>query len=243
MIVVRDEIEEIVMSVQSSGSVTSFVDNLDGTYAIGLDAIGNLQAGFKILLKYADASLNRDAVIDSISGSEITITDTKLTQPDTWEMALYFEVGHRAELIKKYINKAKSTNKKVQEYPLFWLYTDCQETPGEQGTYTEMVTTLQSAIVNRTEKELYEENRIEQKFKPVLYPLYELITGAFNSSTYKQKFVTSFGNTEIKFQKIDRPFFGSIAEDKNVLPQITDAIELEYELKWFKQETNCQISI
>jgi hypothetical protein len=244
MIVVRDEIENIVNSFKSSGAVDSFVDNT-GSYTITTSSIGNLQAGFKVVLQYSDTSLNRDVVISAIDSinNTFTFSGTSITQPDTWEMALYYEYGHRIELHKKYTNKAKSGNKRIQEYPLIWLFTDFTQEPGN-GEYIEFSTELGGAIVDQTEYKLYEDERITQKYKPVLYPIFELFESAFNTATNKKKFVTTFGeNGEIRLSQTDRPFFGSSDVNANILPQYTDAIEWGVSLNWFLESNNCQQSI
>lgn len=241
MIVVRDEIEEIILSIKSSGSVTGWVDNV-GSYTVTTSSIGNLQAGFKVVLKYdSDSKLNRDIIVTSVDSANNTFTfsGTGITQPDNWEMAVYFEIGHQKELHKKYLNKAKSLNKRVQEYPLFWLFTNFTQTEGD-NEYTEFSTELSGAIVDFTELNLYEEQRIEQKYKPVLYPLYELMLQAFNNNTYKKKFVTPFGAKKILFTQTDRPFFGSDNPEANILPGYTDAIEWGVNLDWFLEKNNCQ---
>ena len=73
MIIVRDEIEAIVLSVKSSGTVDTWVDNT-GSYTVSTNDLGNLQSGFKIVLIYADTSLNRDVWIDSIDSVNNTFT-------------------------------------------------------------------------------------------------------------------------------------------------------------------------
>jgi hypothetical protein len=224
------------MSLQSSGVVNSFVNNGNGTYTITTNDIGNLEIGFKVVLKYTDTTLNRDIIISAISGNTLTFLGTNITQPDTWEMALYFEHGHRIELNKKYINKAKSVNKMIEQFPLVWLYTDFEERPPVYED-SEFITTLQFALVNRTDKDLYEDQRITQKFKPVLYYIKDLIKEAFNG-IYKRTFITPFGNTEIKLMVVDRPFFGS-PNGENVLPDPTDAIEFQVELNWRKEGSIC----
>jgi hypothetical protein len=234
MIVVREVIEEIVLAVKSSGSVTGFVDNLDGTYTVTTSSVGGLESGFKVLLQYSDTSLNRDVISENVTETTFDFTASNVTQPDTWEMAFYFESGHRVELNKKYTNKGKATNKRIQKYPLFWLYTDFTEEPGE-GEYAEFETNLQGAIVDFSDKTSYEEQRIDNVFKPVLYKYLELIQIAFNTRPYRDNFVTGYGeNYSIKFESTDRPFFGS-ADGENVLPQATDAIELEVNLKWMQE--------
>ena len=243
MIVVRDEIEEIIMSIQSTGSIDSWVDNT-GSYTVGTSDIGNLQEGFKVVLKYADSINDRDVVLTSVDTINDTFTfeGNNISQPDSWEMALYFEFGHQKELHKKYTNKAKAKNKRVQEYPLFWLFTNFTQTEGDRE-YIEFSTELGGAIVDFTDLTYYEEQRIENVYKPVLYPYYYLMVNAFNSSTYRKKFVRPFGEKTILFNQTDRPFFGSDNPEANVLPQFTDAIEWGVSLDWFLESNNCQQSI
>lgn len=241
MINVRAKIEEIVLSVKSSGGLVSFTDNLDGTYTIEAADIGNLAADFKVVLIYSDESNNKDIVISSVDSdlNTFTFSGTNITEPDSWEMAIYFEHGHRIELNKKYTNKAKSINKQVQEYPLIWLYTDFEKNITDTEN-VEFETTLQLAIVDFSNKELYEEQRIDQKFEPVLWPLLELINDAFNKTTYKRNFVTPYGtNKDIDFLQVERPFFGSDDQQANVLPQVTDAIEIQVDLSWRKSGATC----
>ena len=239
MINVRDEIEEIVLSFQSNGDIVSFTDNLDGTYTINTSDLGNLQSGFKIVLTYADSSLNRDVVISSITSSSFTFSGTNITEPTGWQMAVYFEVGHRIELNKKYENKAKAINKRVQEYPLFWLYTDFERTPSDLE-HVAFDTVLQGAIVDFSDKDYYEEQRIDENFKPVLYPYLELFNAALNTLPYKGKFNTPYGSgKEIDIITTDRPFFGSADQTANVLPQVTDAVEWQVNLAWNKNDEVC----
>lgn len=239
MIVIKDEIKAIIDSIRYTDSVDTFTYNGNGTYTIYTPSTYSLQENFKIVLKYSDSTLNRDAVISSLTGSSITIPGTNIPTPDNWELALYFETGHRLELHKKYTNKAKSVNKKIQEYPLFWLYSDTEKRPSnyEDAAFE---TTLQAALVDFSELNLYENERIDNNFKPVLYPLLEIINEAFNTLPNKAKFVTPYGiDKEINFSLFDRPFFGSFDKSQNVLPQITDAIEFSVNLNWRNQTNVC----
>jgi len=238
MINVRDKIEEIVLSIKSTGNVDSWLDNT-GSYTITTASTGNLAVGFKVVLIYADTSLNRDEIITSVTDTTFTFSGSGITEPVSWRMAIYFEEGHRIELNQKYGNKLKSTPRRVSEYPLFWLYTDFQEELGD-GETTAFETELGFSIVNISDIDLMEDERMEQKFKPVLYPYKELIESAFNTAPYKRNFVTPWGEENtIKFKKTDRPFFGSADKEKSVLPQITDAIEFQVNLRWFVESTSC----
>ena len=202
MIVVRDEIEEIALSIKSNGAVNTWVDNI-GSYTIGTSDLGNLQAGFKVVLIYADTSLNRDVVITSINSinKTFTFTGTGITQPLSWEMALYFESGHQKELHKKYTDKGSALNKRVQEYPLIWLFRNIEEEPNTEGGYIEFSTDLIGAIVDFSEIELYDEDRIDEKYIPVLMPYAELFETAFNLGNYLKKFVVPFGQEKIKLSR------------------------------------------
>lgn len=242
MILVRDIIEEIVMGIQSSGNVDSFLDNGDGSYTIttnGNDVTGGLGVGTKLVLIYDDTAFNKDVVITAITSNTITFLSTTITQPTSWKMAIYFDVGHRVELNEKYNNKSKLTNGKVQRYPLFWLYTDFEKDEGN-GEYIAFETDLTGALVDFSNQTAYEEARIEDKFIPVLYPYFQMIETAFNTAPYKRNFVTQFGeDNKIKFKKTDRPFFGSADKKKRVLPQATDAIEFQVKLKWMIGVCEC----
>ena len=243
MILVRDKIEEIVMAIQSSGSVDSYVDNT-GSYTIttnGTDTMGGLGVGTKVVLIYSDTTNNRDAVIDSLTGTTFTFSGTGISQPVSWKMAIYFDVGHRVELNKKYSHKGKVSNSMVQKYPLFWLYTDFEMEEGN-GEYIAFETTLQAALVDFSNATSYEEDRVADVFIPVLYPYLEMIETAFNVAPYKRNFVTVFGeDSRIRFKTVDRPFFGSADKNESVLPQYTDAIEIEMNLKWMIDSCSCAI--
>lgn len=238
MRVVKEIIKQIVLSIKSTGIVDTWTDNT-GSYTIGT-TIGNLQAGFKVVLIYADTTLNRDVVITSITDDSFTFTGTGISEPLSWEMAIYFEVGNRVELNKKYLNKAKSLNKRVQEYPLVWLYTNFREVPSE-FTSIHFTTDLTLALADFSERNLYEEDRLTNKYKPVLYPYFELLKQAFNTRPNKDYFAIPWGQKGIEFTNMDFPYFGSQDQKENVLPEITDAIEFEVALNWRKEYTSCLI--
>ena len=236
MIVVYDQIKALILSLRNQSDVLSFTDNGDGTYTIESTDIYDLQADFKVVLEYSDTTLNRDVIVDSISGNTFTFSGTGITEPDTWFMAIYFEQGHRIELNKKYENKAKSTNKKIQEYPLVWLYSDYEKRPSENENVS-FETTLQFALVDFSQMNLYEDQRIEQKFKPVLYPYIELIDEEINRNSYSYKIHNGWGfESTINLTIFDRPFFGSDDQSKNVLPQVTDAIEFQSTISWIVED-------
>lgn len=243
MILIRDIIEEIVMAIQSSGSVDTWADNT-GSYTIttgGDDTMGGLGIGTKVVLIYSDTTLNRDVVITSLTDNTFTFSGTNITEADSWEMAIYFDVGSRTEMIHKYNTKSKLNNSKVQKFPLFWLYTDFEEEAGN-GEYIAFETILQAALVDQSDATSYEEDRVTNKFIPVLYPYIEMIETAFNTAPYKRNFVTTYGeDKKIKLNKIDRTFFGSADKKKSVLPVITDAREIEINLKWMIGTCECQI--
>ena len=237
MIVVKNVIRDVILTAQSTGTVDAWTDN-SGSYTITTD-VADLEVGFKVVLIYADTTLNQDVIITSITGTTaFTFSGTSITQPATWEMALYFEVGNRNELNRKYLNKAKSINKMVQEYPLVWLYTNFDQEPSE-STGIDFTTDLTFSLVDFTEKNLYEEDRITNKYIPVLYPYLALIKTAFNARPSRDNFIIEYGNKGIDFSTMDFPFFGSQDQKENVLPEITDAIEFGIKLQWRRDKTLC----
>jgi len=243
-ILIRDIIEEIVMAIQSSGGIDTWLDNGDDTFTIttnGDDMMGGLGVGTKVVLIYSDTTLNKDVVIIELTSNTFTFSSANTTEPDSWKMAIYFDVGSRTEIVHKYNTRSKLNNSKVQKFPLFWLYTDFEQEAGN-GEYIGFETILRAALVDQSDATSYEEDRITNKFIPVLYPYIEMIETAFNIAPYKRNFVTTYGEDKnIKFNKYDRTFFGSADKKKSVLPVITDAIEIEIDLKWMIGTCECQI--
>jgi len=135
----------------------------------------------------------------------------------------YYMHGHRLEIANKLLEHDKDMVRKFQKYPLIALRQDISEGVKDYNEYK-----LNIIIVTYTDPKLKAEQRYEsdRPFKSVLYPLYEEFMDALvNSGLF-----TWPGNQDYPpHTKIDRPYWGTPASEKNeksIFFDPLDAIEI-----------------
>ena len=145
----------------------------------------------------------------------------------------YYDYGKWLTITNKLLEKDNDKVFKYQKYPLIAL-----RVPAECRVVNNLYTfTLNIAILDFTDKDYTEQERQENVFKPILYPLYE----AFLKQLKGQGF--SYGPSNLQRPEhtvIDRYFWGSDAEQANRFNDPLDAIEI-IDLKISKQK-NCILS-
>jgi len=136
----------------------------------------------------------------------------------------YYMYGHRLEISNRLTEKGKGKSLKYQKYPLVALRMDFAE--DLEGDVIHLK--LNIAFIASTEKEYTTEQRYNNVFKPVLYPLYE-------SFLEKLRFSGLFtwpaaDGLNPRHTKFDRPFWGTIqgieGTDKYIFNDPLDAIEI-----------------
>lgn len=153
----------------------------------------------------------------------------KYVQED-WDVdnceAPYFEHGHPLQILQMLTDKDKSSQFKYKKYPLIVLLQDFQENKGENPMFT-MRTSPRVLILDSTERNFDPGQRYDQVFRPVLYPIYNLLlesmadSGFFNFSTPDQ----------ITHNKWDRLFWGReglYRSEKNVFNDYLDGIDITF---------------
>lgn len=152
-------------------------------------------------------------------------------QPDT--ETPYYDYGTWKTLTNKLLKKDQDREFMYKKYPLIALNVVAPyECVNNMYTFT-----LNIAILAFTDKNYTEQDRQENVFKPVLYPLYE----AFLKQLRGQGFTFGKGNMlRPEHKGIDRYFWGSDSDKGNRFNDPLDAIELT-ELKISKTQ-NCIIS-
>lgn len=108
---------------------------------------------------------------------------------------LFYYLGNPLEIenIRKREGKAGKLN-----FPAVFLFLDLEE--NHQGS--RITTTPTFAIVNYTDRKYVAEQRSEEVFKPILYPIYHAIVKAIKSSG-------KFQNNILNYTKTDKYFYGS----------------------------------
>ncbi|GIV35399.1 MAG: hypothetical protein KatS3mg031_2934 [Chitinophagales bacterium] len=133
----------------------------------------------------------------------------------------YYMYGHRLEIANRLLEKDQDKVQKYQKYPLVALRQDFEE-QHSNGIVTYV---LNLAILEYTDKNYTAEQRYENVFKPILYPLYEgLIIAMRQSGFFWPGFMGIPPHT-----KIDRPYWGVQFSEKNarnIFNDPLDAIEI-----------------
>jgi hypothetical protein len=146
-----------------------------------------------------------------------------------------FLYGHRKEINNRLLEQNTITTKKEIRYPCIALRLDIPEFIKDGMIEVK----LNIAILSYTDKGYYAPERIENVYKPVLYPLYNSFMEALVNSglfTWDHK----LDGTMPEHTKVDRMYWG-IAQGEgnvsNIFSDPLDAIEL-IDLK-LKTRINC----
>jgi len=133
----------------------------------------------------------------------------------------YYMYGHLVEINERLVVKGKGSISKNQKYPMIALRADVvAEKAAGMVNYS-----LNVAIFTNTSRGLNAEERTDQKFIPILIPIYnQFITALRTSGLF-----TWSGHPIPKHTYIERPFWGTPPGDsttKQVLNDPVDCIEL-----------------
>lgn len=133
----------------------------------------------------------------------------------------FYMFGHPVEIAKRLVDKDKN-RQSAQKYPLIALRMDIQETVSK-GIWSYSLNLL---IANYNDKKWNAEERMENIFKPVLYPIYE----RFMQELQNSGLFFWPGNLDYpEHTKVDRPFWGTESQQgnvKNIFNDPIDAIEI-----------------
>lgn len=138
----------------------------------------------------------------------------------------YYLHGHPLEIIKTLTLKDKSQNWKYRKFPLVILLQDFEEKKGVNPSWSLQVSP-RILIVNETKREFSSVERYKENFKPILYPIYELLLEAIADIGF-------FGvaaSDQIDHKKTDRLFWGNqglYGTKGNIFSDYLDAIDLTF---------------
>lgn len=171
-----------------------------------------------------DIGLVVDAVREAWITSDATqiLIDNGIITVDGGMSPPYYMYGHRLEIANRLTKKDSDKVEKKRKYPMIALRLDTSEAiEGQVANYT-----LNLAIIHQTKQTYNAEERYENVFKPILYPLYELF---FEKLREAGLFWWDGPLEKPVHTKIDRPFFGTTGDEKNqkhLFKDPLDAIEI-----------------
>lgn len=130
----------------------------------------------------------------------------------------YFMAGHMLEITNRLINKTADMEEKYKKYPLIILHQDVAiPTVGDVAQCN-----FNIIIVAQTLKFKNAEQRVEEVFKPVLYPLYDALIATIIASG---EFMWPGEQTRPPHTPIDRPYYGFQSGDRNIKNKMTDPLD------------------
>ena len=137
--------------------------------------------------------------IPDLVGQVVAKVDTYFSTRTINPFAVSYDFGHYSEVNRNLTLKEGNPDKPLK-YPLVWLVMDMEESVGKLGVYAEVNMNLIIAV--DTTPTLTMQERRDQKFLPVLYPIYARLLEEFKNS---KAFQTA---AVIQHTKIDRPYWG-----------------------------------
>lgn len=136
---------------------------------------------------------------------------------------VYYDFGHYLVVENNLILKDQSITLQNAKYPLIWLVMDFQESVGPQ--FIDISPSL--IIATSTDVNYTMEERRDNSFLPVLYPIYyELLRQISLTSDFRMPAIGKIIHT-----KIDRPYWGIQSGqgngERNMFHDYIDAIEVK----------------
>ena len=149
----------------------------------------------------------------------------------------YYLHGHPLEIIKTLSDKDKDPNSKYRKYPLVILLQDFEEIRGVNPSWT-MEVSPRVLIVEQTKRSFSSDERYRENFKPVLYPIYELLL----ESIAEYGLFGVAAPDQIDHKKTDRLFWGReglYGTKGNVFNDYLDAIDIKFNRLPVNRKENC----
>lgn len=193
-------------------------------------------AGAKYVWNMSITILNTDYLVDIF----YDVVEYVRTNYDASDVdAPYYDHGHPLDINNKLTQKSKAGSFKYKKYPLIALIQDFTESHGGSYAYN-YTTSPKILIVDYTKQTYNSQQRYENVFKPVLYPLYNLLLDGILDSLYID--ITSIEN--LVHTKTDRLYWGKVGiqgNDGKIFNDFLDAIEIDFaDLPIIRQTNTCE---
>lgn len=216
-----DVFGDIVDAMRATGTITASSE-VSGTYT--LTSVNSFNAFESVKIDSIDylivSATSTEFVIEAATGLDFT--------GETWQaLAPYYIYGHPLEVANRLSIKGKNPKDKFKKYPLIVLYQDFVEDHGDNTIFEYTVSPF-VVIVNSTDKTYISEQRYENIFKPILYPLYYNLIDKISKSPDIYENIKK----KIEHNKTDRLFWGAASNYGNtglIFNDNLDAIELEFD--------------
>jgi len=150
----------------------------------------------------------------------------------------FYMFGHPLEIINTLAKKDKHDTHKFNKYPLIALFQDFTETMGVNQAVQSAVPDLNLVICTNTSPDYTAENRYDNTFRTVLYPLYDLLI----KHIVKSKWFANVDPGLVPHSKTDRLYWGRTGlygNEANIFNDHIDAIEIQNLSLELRLKQNC----
>lgn len=151
----------------------------------------------------------------------------------------YYMYGHPLEIIDTLSRKDSNDTYKSKKYPLIALFQDFTESMGQNQAVSSAVEDLNIIIAVNTSPDYTSKERYTNTFRPVLYPLYDLLI----KHIIKSKWFNNVDPGLVPHRKIDRLFWGRsglYGNEGNIFNDHIDAIEIQGLNLTLRLRQNCK---
>lgn len=233
-IYIPTEIKSIVDVLTSSVLINS-ISETNGVSTIDtqtLTIFNNLGSAMLLIdgmiVTINDINYQVSNIVNTTNLRTFDITATNLTA-SYWSVAANFQTGSRNEINQ--ILQQDASN--LDRFPLIWLLPstdlDYNHNALDFTATVNLVFAYKSNKTDRTEK------RYTNTIEPIIQPLMTLFNLWAQSSDFNYMLEFDGFGKPIEYSKSLFPFYGTSDKTKEVFNTTTDAIEVNYELKFKKQ--------
>jgi hypothetical protein len=174
----------------------------------------------------------------SVDMFEEIVANVRAKYDEANNLEPYFDYGHILDILSKLTAKDDNDVNKFRKYPLICLILDQKETHGTSVNY-QYTFAPRLLIVTSTQKEYTSQDRTNNTFKPILYPIYDLLI----EEVKKYKYFGFEPRSLWPHDKYDRYSWGASEIFGNVgviFNDYLDGIEIISEnINVYKQASNC----
>jgi hypothetical protein len=225
-----EQVFENIYNLMRFGSTISGISEVGGVATITTDNVYTLQDGMLVEINDKVYTISNLTTVQ-LGQYTFDVTNTSSTplSASSWQLALYYEYGRALEINTTIKDKKQDPVNKNKRFPLVWLLTDIEkDTSFEFGYSADIVL----AFVYLSEQNLKAKKRIETKMEPIIDPLIALFRNTMISSPGSRYFYYPLGEERLSSLETDKFKYGSVANNRHVFDDITDAIELNFNIRF-----------
>lgn len=161
-----------------------------------------------------------NAVIDIPSLFAQLVSDAS----EALELDVYFDYGHYDAVNKNLVNKDGSITMKDQKYPLVWLITPFETRTNSRQDYACELSGLDILVLTNTGENISIPDRIENYFKPILWPIVQELKVQMVESGFFQ--LLDPGAIPYDYEK-NWYYQGSVNGKTNLFNAYIDAVQIK----------------